>query len=155
MSGVTSPMGLLGLDWTPNKGTGLASIANTDKFYTSQAGKTPPAFGKTTTTPAWGAKDYMGLANTAFQGLQAGVGLMNAFTGLDALNQAKKQFKFEKALAERNLANQAQLVNNYIGSSANVAAGLSAIPTLGSAYNADMRDRFMANADKTKVSGKI
>lgn len=57
-------------------------------------------------------------------GLQALTGIGNFFTGLQGLNLAKKQFNFQKGLANRNLANQAKIVNNSYDNAAQVAAGM-------------------------------
>lgn len=86
---------------------------------------------------------------------QAGAGLMNAYTGYKNYKMAKEQFGFERALAQRNLANQAKLINNAIMSSANVAAGLSALPTGTTAQNQAIRDKHMADAENRKVSGTL
>ncbi len=58
-------------------------------------------------------------------------GLMQAYTGFQqlglankALNLAKQQFGFQKALANRNLANQAKIINNTYDNAAQVAAGM-------------------------------
>ena len=60
-----------------------------------------------------------------------GMGIMQGFTGLQqlglanrALNLANKQFGFQTALANRNLANQAKIINNTYDSAAAAAAGL-------------------------------
>ena len=60
-----------------------------------------------------------------------GLGIMQGFTGLQqlglanrALNLANKQFGFQTALANRNLANQAKIINNTYDSAAAAAAGL-------------------------------
>lgn len=58
-------------------------------------------------------------------------GLMQAYSGFQqlglankALNLAKQQFGFQKALANRNLANQAKIINNTYDNAAQVAAGM-------------------------------
>jgi hypothetical protein len=40
--------------------------------------------------------------------------MFNAWNGIQQLNQAKKQFSFQKDYANRNLANQATTINNTI-----------------------------------------
>lgn len=86
---------------------------------------------------------------------QAGAGLMNAYTGYKNYKLAKEAFGFEKALSLRNLANQAKLINNAYDASANIAAGLNAIPTASDAYNKGLRDQALASAEKQKVSGTL
>ena len=51
-------------------------------------------------------------------------GIQNYRLGKQMLNQAKQQFGFEKALANRNLANQAKTINNAYNNAAQVAAGM-------------------------------
>lgn len=51
-------------------------------------------------------------------------GLQNYKLGKDMLNLSKKQFGFEKALANRNIANQAKTINNAYNNAAQVAAGM-------------------------------
>ena len=60
-----------------------------------------------------------------------GMGIMQGLTGLQQLNLAnkayglaKQQFGFQKALANRNLANQAKIINNTYDNAAQVAAGM-------------------------------
>lgn len=83
------------------------------------------------------------------------MGIGSAYTGYKNYKLAKEAFGFEKALAQRNLANQAQLINNAIDASANVSSGLNASMLKGSAYNDAQREQILANADKTKVSGTL
>lgn len=109
--------------------------------------------GKTSGGFQWGTfGDIMGGIGSIGQGL---MGLGNAFTGYKNYKLAKEAFGFQKALAQKNLANQAQLINNAIDASANISAGLSSIPTAGDKYNVGLRDKIMSEADKTKVSGSL
>lgn len=64
------------------------------------------------------------LGNLALGGLQAFTGLQNVRLGQQALKNAQQQFKFEKAYANRNLANQAKTINNQYNNAAEVAAGM-------------------------------
>lgn len=63
--------------------------------------------------------------------LGAGAGLLQGFAALrqaqmaeKQLNLAKQQFGFQKGLANRNLANQAKVINNQYDNAAQVAAGM-------------------------------
>lgn len=63
--------------------------------------------------------------------LSAGTGIMQGITGLGGLSMAKKnyklakkQFGFQKGLANRNLLNQAKIINNSYDNAAQVAAGM-------------------------------
>lgn len=73
-------------------------------------------------------KTFLGLEGSTWSGIGAGIqglsGLANAYLGYQALQQAKKQFKFQKGLANRNLANQAKTINNTYDNAAQVAAGM-------------------------------
>lgn len=86
-------------------------------------------------------------------GLQALGGLANTFLGFQNYRLAKKQFGFEKAAYNRNLSNQAQLINNQIDAAANISAQLGYNPTASSASNQASRQQIMDNANKTKVDG--
>lgn len=63
--------------------------------------------------------------------LGAGAGLLQGLAGLrqaqmaeKALGLAENQFSFQKGLANRNLANQAKIINNQYDSAGQVAAGM-------------------------------
>ncbi len=57
-------------------------------------------------------------------GFQALGGLASAYTGYKNYQMAKDQFKFQKGLANRNLANQAKTINNAYDNAGQVAAGM-------------------------------
>jgi len=113
-------------------------------------------------TKSSGLQSGLGYADLGLKALGAGADLASAWTGYQAIkqsqkafDQSKKQFKFEKALTEKNLANSAQLINNYIDASANVASGLSGKATASSLADAALRDKYMSDATARKVSGKL
>lgn len=54
-----------------------------------------------------------------------GSGIASYFNGQKMLGLAKDQFEFQKGLANRNLANQAKIINNQYDSSAQVAAAMA------------------------------
>ena len=65
-------------------------------------------------------------------GILQGLGnLADAYTAYKGLQLAKDQFKYQKGLANRNLANQAQVINNSYDNAAQVAAGMIG----GGSYN--------------------
>ena len=64
---------------------------------------------------------YAGAASGIMEGL---TGLASAYLGLKNYNLAKKQFGFQKGLANRNLANQAKVINTSYDNAAQVAAGM-------------------------------
>lgn len=114
------------------------------------------------TTKSSGLQSGLGYADLGLKALGAGADLASAWTGYQAFkqsqkafDQSKKQFEFEKALTEKNLANSAQLINNYIDASANVASGLSGKATASSLADAALRDKYMSDATARKVSGKL
>lgn len=63
--------------------------------------------------------------------LSAGAGILQGFAALrqaqmaeKQLGLAKQQFGFQKGLANRNIANQAKIINNQYDNAAQVAAGM-------------------------------
>ena len=69
------------------------------------------------------------LGNTLSGIAAIGSGIMSGITGFQSLGMAnknlslaKKQFNFQKGLANRNLANQAKIINNTYDSAASVNA---------------------------------
>ena len=57
----------------------------------------------------WGTPEGIGNIGMGLQGLS---GLAGAYLGHKQYGLAKKSFNFNKSLANRNLANQGQLINN-------------------------------------------
>lgn len=91
---------------------------NIDNSYTPSTGDT--------NSP--GVMGYLGAGAGILQGLS---GLANAYMGYKNYKLAKKQFGFQKGLANRNLANQAKVINNTYDNAAQVAAGMIG----GGSYN--------------------
>ena len=89
-------------------------------------------------------------------GLQALSGLANAFIGYKNYKLAKKQFGFEKDVMNRNIANQAKVINNAYDNAAQVAAGMVGAKDNAGNYgmtNQEVVDRYAANAEKKHVDG--
>ena len=99
--------------------------------------------------------------------LSAGTGIMQGITGLGGLSMAKKnyklakkQFGFQKGLANRNLLNQAKIINNSYDNAAQVAAGMigggSYNPATDSQGNYGMTDQAIIDryAQKAKEIGR-
>ena len=82
------------------------------------------------------------------QGLQAAAGLANAYMGYKNYGLAKDMFGFEKAATNRNIANQAQLVNNEIQNAGEVGMSLA-----GNTMDPNARAQRQAQMDAMKVSG--
>lgn len=106
---------------------------------------------------SWLEKNAKGLAGIGM-GIQGLSGLANAYMGYKNYQLAQEQFKFQKGLARRNLANQAKIINNTYDTAAQVAAGMIGGKDSYGNYgftSQDIVDRY-ANAAKDKhVSGTI
>ena len=72
---------------------------------------------------SWLQKNAKGLAGIGM-GIQGLSGLANAYMGYKNYLLAKDQFNYQKGLANRNLANQAKVINNAYDNAAQVAAGM-------------------------------
>ena len=72
-----------------------------------------------------GVEKGLGVINTAIGGLSAlsdvGLGIYNAIQADKMFKQAQEQFDFEKNLINRNLENQAKLINTQISNAAHLA----------------------------------
>ena len=73
----------------------------------------------------------MGYIDAGAGVLQGLSGLASAYMGYKNYELAKEQFGFQKGLANRNLANQAKVINNTYDNAAQVAAGMIG----GGSYN--------------------
>ena len=105
------------------------------------------------------AMGYIGAGVGVLQGLS---GLANAYMGYKNYKLAKEQFGFQKGLANRNLANQAKVINNTYDNAAQVAAGMigggsynPATDTQGSFGMTDQAvvDRYAEKAKEKHVDG--
>lgn len=104
--------------------------------------------GQTPTSRFGFNKDTLSAIGTGMQGLGA---LANAYLGYKNYQQGKKQFGFEKAAFNRNIANQATLINSRLASAANIAAQMSTPSTASPEERARIREEFLAN--QTRVDG--
>ena len=106
---------------------------------------------------SWLEQNAKGLAAIGM-GIQGLSGLANAYMGYKNYQLAQEQFKFQKGLARRNLANQAKIINNTYDNAAQVAAGMIGGKDSYGNYgftSQDVVDRY-ANAAKDKhVNGTI
>ena len=108
----------------------------------------------------WGnTASMIGAGAGILQGLG---GLASAYTAYKGLQLAKDQFKFQKGLANRNLANQSKIINNSYDNAAQVAAGMigggSYNPATDSQGNYGMTDqaivdRYAQKAKEQHVDG--
>ena len=85
-------------------------------------------FGGQEPTGLSNAMGYIGAGADILQGIS---GLAGAYMGYKNYKLAKEQFGFQKGLANRNLANQAKVINNTYDNAAQVAAGMIG----GGSYN--------------------
>jgi hypothetical protein len=118
-------------NWNGNKagdvfGSGGSNLGGSNNLWDS-------AWNKTKAVGSWGwdkagklgfqtaddgSTKLWGMGGDAWNGIGTGlyVGsqLANAWSGMQNVKLGKEQFKYSKDLANRNLANQSQLVNNQI-----------------------------------------
>ena len=106
------------------------------------------------------AAGYIGAGAAVLQGVS---GLANAYMGYKNYKLAKEQFGFQKGLANRNLANQAKVINNTYDNAAQVAAGMigggsynPATDTQGSFGMVDQAtvDQYAKQAKEKHVDGR-
>ena len=70
----------------------------------------------------WG--NITGMVGAGAGILQGLSGLTSAYSAYKGLQLAKEQFKYQKGLANRNLTNQAKIINNSYDNAAQASAGL-------------------------------
>ena len=92
----------------------------TDSMYGDIANTNVP----TPSTSSSGFGFNTGTLGVVTGGLQGLSGLAQAFVGMKNYELAQQQFKYQKGLANRNLANQAKIINNTYDNAAQVAAGM-------------------------------
>ena len=100
----------------------------------------------------WNTETLAGIAG----GLQALSGLANAYMGYKNYGLAKDQFNFQKGLANRNLANQAKVINNAYDNAAQVAAGMIGGRDNSGNYgmtSADIVNKYSNKAKEQHVDG--
>lgn len=90
-------------------------------------------------------------------GLMQGAGaLWNAYNGMKAMEMAQDQFGFQKRLANRNIANQAKIINNTYDNAAQVAAGMVGGKDANGNYgftDQAVVNRYASNARNKHVDG--
>ena len=127
------------------------SIINNNKLGLDKS-LTKSSFLNKTTSKSWFDKigGLSGIGSLLSGMGQAYSGLMGYKLGKQQLGLAREQFGFEKGLANRNLANQAQLVNTQYNNAAMVAAGMAG--NRGTASQ-DILDRYAQAAKERHVDG--
>ena len=89
-------------------------------------------------------------------GLQGLSGLAQAFVGMKNYELAQQQFKYQKGLANRNLANQAKIINNTYDNAAQVSAGMIGGKDVSGNYgftNQAIVDDYAKKAKEKHVDG--
>ena len=102
----------------------------------------------------WG--DVAGMVGAGAGVLQGLGGLASAYTAYKGLQLAKDQFKYQKGLANRNLANQAKVINNSYDNAAQVAAGMIGGKDVSGNYgftNQAIVDDYAKKAKEKHVDG--
>ena len=104
----------------------------------------------------WG--NVAGMVGAGAGVLQGLGGLAGAYTAYKGLQLAKDQFSYQKGLANRNLANQAKIINNSYDNAAQVAAGMigggSYNPATDSQGNYGMTDQAIVDRYAQKAKDK-
>jgi hypothetical protein len=86
-------------------------------------------------------------------GLATVGGLIDSYVGYENHELAKKQFGLEKAYANRNIANQAKIINNQVGGNAKVSGYSGTYGGMSQADAAQHISSTMAKAEDRKVDG--
>jgi len=112
-----------------------------------------------TSTPSTSSSGFGWNTNTlgvVAGGLQGVSGLAQAFVGMKNYELAQQQFKYQKGLANRNLANQAKIINNTYDNAAQVAAGMIGGKDVSGNYgfsNQAIVDDYAKKAKEKHVDG--
>ena len=88
---------------------------------------------------------------SGLQGVQALSGLANAYVGYKGLGLAQDQFGFQKAAANRNLSNQAKLLNENRLNSTNVGLALAGSTMTGAQRDAARKKTIAGNVDGSRI----
>ena len=91
------------------------------------------------TGSGWSWFGNNGIIPVGLAGLQTLGGLGDLWLGMKNYNLAQDAFDFQKSLANRNLQNQAKLINNQYDTAANVGAALA-----NQNYNGTINDHTLA-----------
>ena len=112
-----------------------------------------------TSTPSTSSSGFgfnTGTFGAVAGGLQGLSGLAQAFVGMKNYELAQQQFKYQKGLANRNLANQAKIINNTYDNAAQVAAGMIGGKDVSGNYgftNQTIVDDYAKKAKEKHVDG--
>lgn len=150
------------------KNNGLGDVAN-DKYFMNTLGNyldngssfddalnsTLKDMPKQATSKLGVLEKGLGITNQVIGGLSSltnmGLGIYGAVKAGEMLEQAKKQFEFEKGLINRNIENQGTLINEQVASRANLAGIYGA--TKGSGYSNTKKDYITDHSVNTAPIG--
>lgn len=144
-------------DFNTEYGLGIPRISYTDydnMYNNLQADSKSTLYSPTQNNTRFGWNTET--LGTVFSGLNALSGLANAFLGYKNYKLAKDQFGFEKAAINRNIANQAKIINNTYNNAAQVAAGMvGGIDSQGNFGYTDpaIVERYAKKAEEKHVDG--
>lgn len=106
---------------------------------------------------SWLQQNAQGLAAIGM-GMQGLSGLANAYLGFKNYQLAQDAFNYQKDLSNRNLANQAKIINNTYDTAAQVAAGMVGGKDAQGNYgftSQEVIDKYANNAKNKHVSGTV
>ena len=142
-NGINGSNDMLGsFSWYDGAGKMYEDIANTNV--------------PTSSTSSSGFGFNTGTLGAVADGLQGLSGLAQAFVGMKNYELAQQQFKYQKGLANRNLANQAKIINNTYDNAAQVAAGMIGGKDVSGNYgftNQAIVDDYAKKAKEKHVDG--
>ena len=156
---------MAGLADLANRGSMFGSINNSNGMFGSfnGYGDADSMYGDiantnvpTPSTSSSGFGFNTGTFGAVAGGLQGLSGLAQAFVGMKNYELAQQQFKYQKGLANRNLANQAKIINNTYDNAAQVAAGMIGGKDVSGNYgftNQAIVDDYAKKAKEKHVDG--
>ena len=141
-----------GIDNSNNMFGSFNRYGGADSMYEDIANTNVPT--PSTSSSGFGFNtDTLGVVTGGLQGLS---GLAQAFVGMKNYELAQQQFKYQKGLANRNLANQAKIINNTYDNAAQVAAGMIGGKDVSGNYgftNQAIVDDYAKKAKEKHVDG--
>ena len=141
-----------GIDDSNNMFGSFNRYGGADSMYEDIANTNVP----TPSTSSSGFGFNTGTLGVVTGGLQGLSGLAQAFVGMKNYELAQQQFKYQKGLANRNLANQAKIINNTYDNAAQVAAGMIGGKDVSGNYgftNQAIVDDYAKKAKEKHVDG--
>ncbi len=141
-----------GIDGSNGMFGSFNGYSGADNMYGDMANTDVP----TPSTSSSGFGFNTGTLGVVTGGLQGLSGLAQAFVGMKNYELAQQQFKYQKGLANRNLANQAKIINSTYDNAAQVAAGMIGGKDVSGNYgftNQAIVDDYAKKAKEKHVDG--